>query len=169
MLAIFIILAGIAARLIPHTANFSPVAAIALFSGAYLSRRYFWIVPLAIYILSDVFLGFHKVSLFCWASIIIIAILGQRLQKKRNIVNITAYSLLAAVLFFLITNFGVWAVGFYPRTLAGLGQSYLMGIPFFRISLAANLIFSLVIFGIYEFLDKRVKETQLRTVLFIKS
>ena len=169
MLAILIILAGTSSRLIPHAANFSPLAAIALFSGAYLSRRYSWSIPLAIYILSDVLLGFHKVSLFCWASIVIIAVLGQRLQKKRNILNIAGYSLLSAVLFFLITNFGVWAMGFYPRTLAGLGQSFLMGIPFFRISLAANLIFSLVIFGIYEFLDRSIKGTQLRTVLFIKA
>jgi len=144
----------IISRLIPHLPNFSPLIAVALFSGVYFKNKFSFLIPLSIYVVSDLILGISDVAIFCWGSIVIIHFLGIFLRKRLSFGNIFLFSLLSSSLFFLITNFGVWIVGWYPPTLRGLLQCYLMALPFFRISLFSTLFYVGILFGGYQYFLK---------------
>jgi len=91
--------------------------------------------------------------------------LGISQKKNKSVLNVTGSSLSSAVLFFLITNFGVWISGWYPYTLKGLSDCFIMGIPFFRATLLSTVVYTAVMFGVYELIAKRVRDTRLATVL----
>lgn len=165
MLAISLIIIGILLRFIPHTANFTPVAAIALFAGAYLNRKQALIVPLLLMIISDIFLGMHNVVIFTWGSFVLVTFLGGLAKKHKTISGIVSTSLVSSFLFYLITNFGVWVMGWYPQNLKGLMDCYILGLPFLRTFTVSTLLYSVVFFGIYEFIARRVANTELAKVL----
>lgn len=145
----------ILSRLIPHTPNFSPLVAVALFSGVYWNKKYGFLLPLAMYIISDFIIGLHNTVLFTWSSIIIIYVLGVYLRKHKSITTTVAYTFVSAVVFFIISNFGVWLMGWYPRTLTGLAECFYLALPFFRMSLLADLVYVGAMFGAYEFFLSR--------------
>lgn len=165
MLAISLILFGILLRFVPHADNFTPVAAIALFSGAYLKRRYAVIVPLVLMMVSDIFIGMHNVVIFTWGSFVIASFLGTFIKRNKSVFSVVGTSLLASLVFFIVSNFGVWAMGWYPRTLKGLADCYIMALPFLRDFTASTLIYSAVFFSAYELTARLVKETKLEKVL----
>lgn len=138
-------------RLIPHPANMAPIAAMALFGGVYLNRRYALIVPLLAMLLSDFFLGFHNTMFFVYGSFLITGMIGLWLRKHNNVVNIIGASLISSLIFFIITNFGVWLIGtMYPKTVTGLLDCYVMAIPFFRNTILGDLLYVGLFFGGYE-------------------
>ena len=151
------ILAGTAARLIPHPPHFSPIAALALFGGAtFASRRSAFIVPLGAMLLSDLVLGFSIITPVVFGSFALITCLGFWLRRRRTVWRLAGASIAAAVLFFAVTNFGVWALdGYYPRTLPGLAECYTAAIPFFRNTLWSNLFYSAVMFSTLALVEKR--------------
>ena len=166
MLALILITFGILLRFIPHIPNVSPVAAIALFGAAYLpTKRLVLIVPLALMIVSDLFIGLHDIIVFTWGSTLLISILALSFKKTNKPMTILAGSLTGSVAFFVITNFGVWASGWYPHTITGLQECFIAGIPFFRNFLASTLVYSSVLFGIYELSAKLVKNTRFSRAL----
>jgi len=165
MLVWVLIIAGILSRLVPHTPNFTPVCAIAIFSGAYLKRKYSFIVPLILMIISDIFIGMHDVVLFTWGSFALVAGLGMSLKKNRGLTAILGISALSSIVFFLITNFGVWVMGWYPRSLKGLVDCYIMALPFLRDFTISTLFYSLLLFGTYELIARSVRQTRLAKVL----
>jgi len=165
MLAISLIIIGILLRFVPHAPDFTPVAAIAIFSGAYLNKKYALLVPLCLMIASDIFLGFHNVIPFTWGAFALVAVLGFRIKNNKSIASIFVTSLLSASFFYIVTNFGVWLMGWYPRTWAGLINCYVMALPFFRNFTVATLAYSFVFFGAYELVARRVKGTKLARVL----
>lgn len=147
---LFIIIASFI-RLLPHVPNFSPIAAMALFGGVYFNKKYALIIPLISLFVSDIFLGFHSTIPFVYGSFLITGIIGLWLKKHQNFKSILIGSILSSVLFFLITNYGVWLVGnLYQKNIAGLAQSYIMAIPFFRNSLIGDLFFTGIFFGSYQ-------------------
>ena len=85
MMAFIMILIGITMRILPHPDNVTPVAAIALFAGTYLSKRYAVWVPLAIMVLSDLVIGLHGVVLYTWGSFVLVALIGMWLRAHKNI------------------------------------------------------------------------------------
>ncbi len=138
-------------RLLPHPPNFSPIAAMALFGGVYFSKKYALIVPIIALFISDIFLGFHPTIPFVYASFLITGLIGLWLKNHRDFKSIAVGTLLSSVLFFLITNFGVWLVGnLYQKNITGLIQSYIMAIPFFRYSLIGDLFYTGIFFGSYQ-------------------
>lgn len=165
MLALSLILIGILLRFAPHMPNFTPVAAIALFSSAYLSKKQALLVPLALMVVSDLIIGIHDVVFFTWGSFILVGLLGTTLKKHKSILRIGALSLASAFLFYLITNFGVWLMGWYPPTLTGLRNSYIMALPFLRVFTVSTIIYTAVFFGIYELVARLVKDTKFSKVL----
>lgn len=165
MLIIGLFILGIASRLTPHTANFSPIIAIALFSGAYLNRKHYLWVPITLYVISDLIVGLHGIVLFTWGSVFLITLLGRKLKSGKNFKNTLAYTLLSSILFFLITNFGVWVSGWYPQTLAGFIKCYTLAIPFFRTSLIANLFYMTVLISVYELVTRKVANPKIKLVL----
>ena len=161
MLAIILIIAGIFLRFLPHVPNVSPVAAIALFGAAYLpNKKLVLIVPLALMILSDIVLGFHDIIVYTWGAVVLISLIGLALKKSKKTSMILTGSLTSSVVFFIVTNFGVWAAGWYPQTGAGLNQCFMAGIPFFRNFLASTIVYSVVLFGAYELSAKLVRKTR---------
>jgi len=154
----FIIL-GALSRLLPHLPNATPVGALALFSGFYLPKKQAFLVPLLAMAAADLFLGGHSTLLWVYGSFLLIVALGFLLKGRLKAENVILASLSSSILFFLITNFGVWAsTSMYSKDLAGLLQSYVMGIPFLRPTVLGDLFYSGVIFGSYAFFFLRRKE-----------
>ncbi len=154
---LFIALAVIL-RLVPHMPNVAPIAAMALFGGVYLNKKYALIVPLVAMFLSDIFLGFHNVMPFVYGSFLVSGLLGLLVRNHKSFINITGVTLLSSVIFFTVTNFGVWVMGnMYPHTLSGLMTCYAMGVPFFRNTLVGDLFYAGVLFGSYELVLHLVK------------
>ena len=148
-----VILLAVVARLIPHAPNFVPIGGLALFSGANFKNRIALLIPLAAMFISDIFLGFHSTIPYVYVSFIIIALIGG-LIKTNKWQSLALASLTSSVLFFLITNFGVWAsFNMYPKTINGLVQSYVMGLPFFRNTVLSDLFYSFSFFYGYRFLS----------------
>ncbi|MCM8789430.1 MAG: hypothetical protein NC916_00195 [Candidatus Omnitrophica bacterium] len=165
MLAIVLIMVGILLRFVPHIPNFTPVAAIALFGAAYLNKKYALIVPLALMIISDIFIGMHNTVLFTWGGFALIAILGMRLKKQKNTKAILFSSLASSLLFYAVSNFGVWTMGWYPHNLKGLIDCYILAIPFLRDFTLATVIYSFAFFGAYELVARFVRNSKYSHVL----
>ena len=165
MLAISLIIIGILLRFVPHTANFTPVAAIALFAGVYLNKKQALIVPLLLMVISDIFLGMHNVVVFTWGSFILVTVIGFWTKRHKSFKGIVSTALVSSFLFYVITNFGVWAMGWYPQTAKGLLDCYILGLPFLRQFTVSTLVYSAVLFGVYEFIAYRVRDTKLAKVL----
>jgi hypothetical protein len=163
-MAIFFILAGAAVRVlshfdfIAHLPNFAPIAAMALFGGVYLNKKYALIVPLTAMLLADVFIGFYSPWLMAsvYGSFLLIGLMGLWLKNNKTFTNVIGASLLGSIAFFLITNFGMWAVqpimptAIYPQTWQGLIDSYIMGLPFFRNTILGDLFYAGAMFGLME-------------------
>lgn len=145
----FLIVAAAAVlRLLPHEPNMAPIGAMALFSGVYLKGKKAFFVPLAAMVMSDFFLGFHSTMGWVYGSFLLIVLLGRKFNGGITWKSVGLMSVSASVLFYLITNFGVWVSGtMYPKTVAGLVECYVMALPFFRNTLAGDLIYSGVFFG----------------------
>jgi hypothetical protein len=149
-------------RLLPHPPNFAPIAAMALFGGAYFSKKTFaFIIPLAAMFLTDMLIGIYSYAWIVYISFALIVVLGIFMLKKVSVKNLIIASLTASVSFFAITNFGVWALGtLYPKTPEGLLASYTAAIPFFQNSLIGDLFFVGVMFGVYELVKHNVPALQ---------
>lgn len=156
---VLVIIIAAFTRLLPHPPNFSPIAAMALFGGVYFNKKYALIIPLVVLFISDLFLGFHSTIPFVYGSFLITGAIGLWLKNHQDYKLILAATLLSSVLFFIITNFGVWLVGnLYQKNITGLIQSYIMAIPFFRYTLVGDLFYTSIFFGSYKVIFlKRVK------------
>jgi hypothetical protein len=144
-IGIFIALA--VSRFIPHPPNFTSLLALSFYVPALLGVRYLPALLIG-FVITDLIIGFHGVTLFTWGSVILIG-LGSKFFTK-NLSNRVFGSLLGACLFFIITNFGVWSLGSYGYTLSGIITCYTLAIPFFAYSLISTLIFSTIIETFYK-------------------
>ena len=169
-IALIIIISAIVMRLVPHIPNFAPMTAAAMFSAAFLPKRYILLIPLLVLVISDYLLLyispfsnpifnfselqplsalFNSTTAWVWGSFMLSALLGLALRKKRGLLRIGSVTFLASLQFFVITNFGVWAAGAYARDLSGLVASYIAGWPFFGWTLAGDLCYVATFFGLY--------------------
>ena len=158
ILAVLIAL-GVAGRLLPHPPNFTPMAAIALFAGFIFIKRYMAVVAvISTMLLCDYFaFGSLSVSWFGSKSMFVVylallfpIVFKNFLQKKLGVLRIFGAAIASSTVFFLATNFAVWAFSpMYEKTLEGLVLCYTMAIPFFQNTVAGDLIWSGVIFGTY--------------------
>jgi hypothetical protein len=171
LLILGMIVIAAALRLAPHPWNFTPVGAIALFSGAMVrDRRLAFLFPLLVMFATDAIIGFNKLSLLVYASFLVSVLIGRavvgarfsasprakresepntdlRPQKYAGL-RIGGATFLGALQFFLITNFGMWAfLNSYPRTGAGLAACYIAGVPLFWNTLAGDAVYSTLLFG----------------------
>jgi len=143
-----IVLAAVS-RLMPHFPNFAPIAAMALFGGAcYSNRTMAFLLPLLAMLLSDIFIGFHNTLVYVYAGFIVTTFIGIQL-KNTKVHSIAIGSLLSSVLFFIITNFGVWAAGGGLNSGTGLVNTYVLGIPFFGATMLGDLFYNGILFGAF--------------------
>ena len=152
-LALGLVVLGIVARLVPHPWNAAPVTAIALFAGTYLSKRWGILLPLAIMVVSDALIMWHRTAPFNWLAFALAGTLGWWLRRGPTSGRILGASLAGSCLFFLVSNFGVWALeDMSPRTHQGLWECYLAGLAFFRNTVAGDLVYTVLLFGAYAVL-----------------
>jgi hypothetical protein len=138
-----------ALRVMPHPWNFTPVGAMALFAGAVIkNRRVAILFPLVALFAGDIFIGFHKLMPLVYASFLIDVALGYWIRNHRTLSRIGGITLLGAIQFFLITNFGVWAfLDGFPRTAPGLIACYVAGVPLLLNTLAGDAFYATLFFG----------------------
>lgn len=171
-----LIFAAALSRVLPHPPNFSPVEAVALFGGAYFARRGWALaVPLLAMFASDLVLGLVNGGIYwryfasagyllVYACIALSTVLGFGLRGKVGAGRVLAYSLAGALLFFVLTNAGVWAFGtLYPHTASGLLAAYIAGIPFFQWSVLGTLVYSALLFGGFELLRRQLPALRAQT------
>ncbi len=161
MFAFLLVFLGVASRLAVHTPQFTAILAVAMFGGMYLNRRQALVVPVALMMVTDLFLGFHDTMVFTWGSMLMISAIGLWLRDHKNFGTVLAGSVVSAILFFVVTNFGAWLSPLYPHTWAGLRECYIMAVPFFRSTLVSTVAYSLVLYAGYEWAYKRGQGTAL--------
>ena len=143
-------------RIIPPPSNFTPILAVGIFSGFYFKNfiKSFFIVLLAMFI-GDLYLGFHNTMFFTYTSLALAVLIGIFIKQfKFN--EILASGFASSIMFFVITNFGVWALsGMYVKTFSGLLQSYIMAIPFFHNTLISTLVYLAIFKLLFEISIRR--------------
>lgn len=152
ILAAAIIILAAASRLVKHPFNFTPIVALSIFAGYYLKSKWGAVLPLAAMLLSDYFIGFYdwQVMASVYVSILLAFIIGKFVSAKKWY-YIPFSAVASSVLFFLITNFAVWAFfDWYPHTWQGLFNCFTLALPFFRNSLAGDVVYSGLFFGLYN-------------------
>lgn len=152
---LLVVLAAIAlaVRVLPHPANFTPMAAIALFAGYYLPKKWAVILPVTVLLVSDLLLGFYewKLMLVVYGCFALTGLVGARIKKSQSVLTVATSALLVSLNFFILTNLAVWAFSsWYDHTWLGLAQCFAMAVPFFRNTLLGDLFFVGVLFGSYE-------------------
>lgn len=178
---ILVIFFSVILRLFPHLPNFTPIGSMALFGGAYFGRKYSLPIIFATLLISDYMLLYinpfspnwinlttiyppqaliHSTTLFVYGSFLLNVLIGWLIIRKKSALMIISGLLIASLQFFLITNFGVWAMGAYSRGLDGLMQSYIMGLPFFKYTILGDLFYATLFFGAYEFTKRFTSKTQ---------
>lgn len=159
-MAYFFIIAAIVLRLVPHLPNFAPIAALALFGGVYLGKKYALIIPIVAMFISDMIIGFYNpwIMASVYASFILIGCLGLWLKNNKSVPNVLGASLFGSIIFFVVTNFAVWAVphSMYAHTISGIVQCYVSALPFLRNTILGDLFYVVTIFGLYEIVVKVV-------------
>ena len=178
ILIVGLILFGALARLFPHLNNAAPIGALALFSGAVISRQYrIWgpVLPILAFALSDALLyllrpdypfyqdqGFLFQRLFDFGAMIGIFFMGTALHRlppnANTFLKIGGSAFLGSGIFFLVSNFAVWfggnfmggeSMSMYPANLAGLIYCYQMGLPFYQGTFIGDILYSGLFFGTY--------------------
>ena len=155
-----LIILAVASRLLPHLPNFTPVAAIALFGGALIQRKSLaFIIPILTLLISDLIIGLHVTMLAVYLSLIFTVLLGFNLRKNITATRIFSVTLVSSVVFYIVTNFAVWMTGMvgYPMNFAGLIESYVAAIPFFKWELLGNMFYVTILFGVYALAKSRTK------------
>ena len=138
------------ARLIPHPPNFTPIIAVALISGYFFKNiNLSLLILLVAMLLSDLFIGFYENMIFVYASLLLITFVSHKISKKINYKNLFIYCFAGSLIFFIFSNFGVWALGSpgvldvaYERNISGLVECYILAIPFFGNTFLSTLIFA---------------------------
>ncbi|MCZ8343803.1 MAG: hypothetical protein O9301_12265 [Leptospira sp.] len=160
-LVVFMVLIAAISRILPHPPNFTPILAISLFSGAFISsRRIAVLVPILAMFLSDLFLGFHNLMLLIYVLMAGTAYVGSRLQNSKSKTAIA--TIVGSIIFFVTTNVAVWLTsGMYTLDWKGLVTCFTLAIPFFQNSIAGDIIYTSLLFGTMSFLDKKLSVPKL--------
>lgn len=143
-------------RFLPHAPNFVPIGALALFGGATLKKHWAYILPIAAMIISDLLIGFYTLPIMAavYISFIIMVFLGSLARQNHRIGRLAILTLSGSIIFFLVTNFAVWAfTPMYVHNLSGLVSCYIAALPFFRNTALSDLFYVGILFGSYELIQ----------------
>lgn len=156
ILLLILVLFGIGMRIFPHAPNMTPITAIAMVSALYLGKRWAFILPIGIMLLSDLYIGMYDINIMAsvYVSFIIIAAMNVFVKKKVSHLKYRLCLILGApMLFFVITNTAVWFFSpWYEKSISGLFYAYQLGVPFFRNMLIGDVIYTIVLIGVFELL-----------------
>ena len=143
-------------RLIPHPPNFTPIIAVAIMSGfLFKNINLSFVVLIISMLLADVFVGFYQNMFFVYLSLFLITFIFFNIANKINFKNLFVFGFFGSLIFYLISNFGVWATGvLYEKNLNGLINCYFLAIPFFKNTLFSTIIFSYAAFLANHFFNR---------------
>jgi len=155
-IAAVLVLLAAALRILPHPWNFTPIGAMALFSGSVFRDKWQkFLFPLVALFAGDVVVGFHKLMFVVYLSFMVSVVLGIWIGENRKPLRIAGATLFGAIQFFLITNFAIWTTyTTYPKTLAGLVACYVAAVPFFWNTLAGDVFYTALLFGGYALAER---------------
>ena len=162
VLILFLIFIGVMSRIYPYAPNFTPMLSIALLSGFYSKNRFFVLLPILIMLMSDIMLGNHAIVPWVYSSFILIFALGYFI-KKSSYSYILIFSIFSSVIFFIISNLGVWFTGGYSYSFNGLIACYTAAIPFFKNTLISTILYSSLIHAVVSVVssyDKQLRVNQ---------
>ena len=154
-----IIIGAVALRMmLTDFPNVAPITALAIFVGIFFEKKYLaFIIPAVVMLISDFFIGFHNTMWAVYGAFGLIALIGIYIQNKISVLSMVAASLGASILFFIVTNFAVWATGsWYPTNFAGLIECYVAAIPFFGKTIVSDLLFTGVFVGGFLFAQSKI-------------
>ncbi|HET8924321.1 MAG TPA: DUF6580 family putative transport protein [Candidatus Acidoferrum sp.] len=159
-LALVMIIMAAAVRIAPHPWNFTPIGAMALFSGAVIrDRRLAFFFPLFALFVGDIFVGFHKLMFMVYASFLLSVAIGFWLRGRRTIGPISLATLLGAIQFFLMSNLAMWQFfDSFPHTASGLLSCYVAGTPLFWNTLAGDAFYAVLFFGGFALAERMFPE-----------
>ena len=168
VIAAMILVAGLS-RLLPHAWNFTPVEAMALFGAAYFARRWLaFVAPLGAMLATDLVLGFHDMMIVVYLCIAASVGIGFLLRGRVGVLSVAACGLAGSLLFFFVTNFFVWltadSLPGHDACSAGLASCYAAGLPFLRGWLLGTAVWSVILFGGFELLRRRLPALRAQTV-----
>jgi hypothetical protein len=150
-----IILIGVLSRMLPHPANMTAVGGLALYSGSKFDLKKSFILIIITMFISDMFIGFHSLMWATYGSLLLAVFVGKLVGRSPRVNRLVGGIFSSAVLFFVITNFAVWAMTpLYPKTINGIINCYVMALPFFRNSFIGDMFYTLAIFYFAEVLEK---------------
>tara|TARA_Y100000768_G_C23742352_1_gene569966 strand:+ start:20 stop:502 length:483 start_codon:yes stop_codon:yes gene_type:complete len=143
-----IFLALAVSRFIPHPPNFTSLIALSFYVPALFGRKYIFAVILS-FAITDLFIGYHSGTHWTWGSVLLIGLFSAYFTK--NYLSRMSGALIGALIFFIVTNLGVWTTGMYGYSISGLTTCYIMAIPFFTYTFISTFIFSFLIEICYKF------------------
>ena len=167
MFYVALITIAVASRFLPHPPNVACLGALGLFAGCYVPNKRAFLIPAAVLLISDLIgytlgvpgMGFYApAAMLCvyggaTLAVLVGRYLGRVREKTSGVkfgLGVFGGSLAASTLFFLLSNFGVWAAGWYPMTAGGLVSCFIAAIPFYGYTIAGDLAFSAILFVGYE-------------------
>jgi hypothetical protein len=162
---------AVIARFLPHPANFIPVGALIIFVSKRMGFQYGILLALSTMIISDFFIGYNFASPFVYLGLIGYVLAAKLVHDRSRTLILGALS--GSVLFFIVSNFGVWIGPWYPHTIQGLTSCFILAIPFFKNTLASDIIFSLATFNLFWIYENNWKgviqwPSRLRNQILIK-
>ena len=154
----------VASRVIPHPPNFTPVLAVAIFAPYFFRELAVAVaLPLASMVLADLIIGMHSYMLWVYGVVAASTLISYILRYTgSHLFRVGALTLGSCLMFFLVTNFGVWlSSGFYPKSTEGLIACYVAALPFFGNTLVSTVAFSGLFYGLMRMAGQQDRITQL--------
>ena len=154
ILGLALIAVAVIVRTLPHPDNFTPLTALAIFSGLLLRPRLALWVPLIAIAASDFFQPTHDLFWLTWGCFYLTTLVGMSLRGRMSALPILAGTLTGTLIFFVLTNLGVWIwQDLYPKTASGLLECYVMALPFVRNAVAGDLVYAGVFYLVYRLIS----------------
>ncbi len=143
-----LVLIGLFSRLVVHEWNFTAIGAISILAGLMISNTYLkFVVPLLAMLISDIFIGFHNTMFFVYFGFALMTLISMTFKDSKFYQKIFLAPLAASLVFFFVSNFGVWFMDtMYSKNIAGLMDCLMMGVPFYRAQFLADMILTPVLF-----------------------
>jgi hypothetical protein len=163
-LILFLSIMAFASRLIWHVPNFSPLSSVLIFASFIASNKKMATLPLLALLASDLILGFYKwsVMLAVYLATALNILIGYALKKNPRSLNVISAGIFSGISFFLITNIAVWASSnWYTRDFSGLMYCFTLAIPFFKSTLASNILYSSLLFSVYALVTAKMPEKKI--------
>ncbi len=152
-----LVLIGLFSRLVTHEWNFTAIGAISILAGLLISNKYLkFAVPIFAMLLSDIFIGFHNTMFFVYLGFVLMTVLSTQFKDSKPVQKLFLAPLASSLVFFFVSNFGVWFMGAgtansYPKNMSGLMECFMMGVPFYRAQFLADMILTPVLFFTFSY------------------